>query len=940
MRTFLEIVAKDMFEKKQGNMSDITIVFPNKRASLFFNKALVDLVDKPLWSPQYTTISELFRENSEFQIGDSIKLVCELYESYIKVTKSNETLDRFYGWGELIINDFDDIDKHRADAHRIFSLLANIHELDGIEYLTEKQCQVLQRFFSNFTLEHNTELKRRFLTLWNKLGEIYDDFKQRLAGQGIAYEGMLYRNVVEDMERNAADTQFDKSRTYVFVGFNLLHEVEIALFTFFQKQGKAMFYWDYDAYYMNGHEAGRFISQYMKAFPNELTPDSGAYGNFAYKNDVTFISSPTEDLQARYIAHWLTPERIKAGRKTAIVLADESLLDTVLHCLPLEVRSVNITTGYPIEKTAVASFVRLLMTLLLRRTYTLHNVNSILRHPFAKYISNAVVQLHNTLNTKTIYYPSLDDLAVDDNLRQLFMPLASQHDSMELNNRLIWAIKAIAKRLPMDEDFTREALYRMYSILNRIANILPSQWPPTLYQGVLQQIIKSTSIPFHGEPIEGIQVMGILETRNLDFEHLLILSCNEGNIPGKINDSSFIPHSVRTGYGLTTIDNKVAIYAYYFHRLMQRAKDVHALYNNATGQGKSGEMSRFMLQLIAEGPFPINRVSLVAEQDTTVYQPQEKKKTPDMVARLLENGYFSPSALGTYLRCPLKFYYKYVAGIKDNNESDEEEMDARTFGNIFHKAAELLYAPFVGKTITASIIDGLLDEKGQATLRRYVDQAFCTELFMIKEGNRKMPRLNGLQTINREMVVAFMRNMLNFDKRHAPFVILATEKPVYDNITVYVDSEAHEIRIGGMVDRQDCYTDDEGVKRIRVIDYKTGRKSGAFNMPFVGDIFNQDKIKQHADYFLQAMMYSGIISNNADMPVKPCLVYVQHATREDYSADIAINKSPINDIRDYLPEFNANVRSLIGTILNKDIPFTPTEDRDRCASCVYAAFCH
>lgn len=939
MNTFLELVAKDLFVKKQGDMANLTIVFPNKRASLFFNKALVDLTDKPIWSPQYTTISELFRENSELQIGDSIKLVCELYQSYTKVTGSNEPLDHFYGWGELIINDFDDIDKHRADAHKIFTLLSNIHELDGVEYLTEKQQEVLQRFFCNFTLEHNTELKKRFLTIWNKLGEIYDDFKRRLMEQGMAYEGMLYRNVAEGLESDTAATRWNGKRTYVFVGFNLLQEVELSLFSYFQKQERALYYWDYDNYYLKGHEAGKYISQYIRMFPNELPPDYGGYNSFVNKDDVTFISSPTEDLQARYITHWLTPERIKAGSKTAIVMADESLLDTVLHCLPQQVKSVNVTTGYPLEKTAVASFVRIMIASLQRKSYTLHSVNAILRHPFAKYISENAMQLHEDLNTKTVYYPTLDDLAIDENLRYLFTPLTSQQDCKELNSRLIWAVKTIAGQLPAKDDFAKEALYRMYSILNRIENISPDQWSPALYQGILQQIIRSTAIPFHGEPLEGIQIMGILETRNLDFEHLLLLSCNEGKIPGKVNESSFIPFSVRTGYGLTTIDNKVAIYAYYFHRLMQRAHDVHIIYNNATGFGQSGEMSRFMLQLIAEGPFHINRTALIAEQETEAYRPQEKSKTPDMVNNMLKKGYFSPSALGLYLRCPVKFYYKYVANIKDDNESDEEEMDARAFGNIFHKAAELLYQPFVGRTLTASGIDNLLNEKGLITLRRCIDQAFCSELFMIKDNGRKMPRLNGLQTINREMIVTFLKNMLLFDKRRTPFTILATEMSVYDKVTINVEGYAHEIQIGGTIDRQDCYTDEEGVKRIRIIDYKTGKKDRPFNMPAVEDIFCQDKIKLHADYYLQAMMYSGIVSNSTNLPVKPCLVYVQHAAKEDFSADIAINKQPVDDVRDYLPDFNMNVRELIKTILDKNIPFKPTEDRSRCASCIYAAFC-
>lgn len=937
MFTFLDIVAQDLYAKTGGNFSDTVIVFPNKRASLFFNKALTRLTDKPIWSPQYTTISELFRQYSTMETGDRIKLVCDLYLSYTEVTGANEPLDSFYGWGELMLNDFDDIDKHIADANRVFSLLSNIHELDGIEFLTDKQQQALQRFFSNFSKEHNTELKKRFLQLWNKFGDIYTNYRQRLNAQGIAYEGMLYRDVIENVIRK--ETTSEDSNTYIFVGFNLLHEVEMELFSFFKKQGKAMFYWDYDAYYMDGHEAGKFISQYLKYFPNELNADSPAYHNLGKQTEVSFISSPTEDLQARYIAQWLTPERIAAGRRTAIVLANEGLLETVLHCLPPSVKSVNITTGYPLEKSPIASFVRIMVNLLIRRSYSLHNVNAVLRHPFAKYLSPKIEELHQRLNSEIIYYPSLADLSVDDITQRLFAPLANRRDCNEINDRLLWMVQTIAVNIPQEDDLAREALYRMYSILNRIKGVAPTSWSTSLYQGLLQQIIQMTTIPFHGEPIEGIQIMGVLETRNLDFDHLLLLSCNEGNLPAKINDASFIPHSVRVGYGLTTIDNKVAIYAYYFHRLLQRTSDAHILYNTSTSNGHSGEMSRFMLQLIAESPLRITRKALSAGQEASIYLPAEKAKTNDIVGTLVNRGYFSPSALGTYLRCPMKFYYKYVAGISDNTESDEEDMDARVFGNIFHKAAEMLYEPFKGRSVTAEYLDRLLKEKGNATLQRIVDKAFRTELFLLKDNDRPMPRLNGLQTINREMVLTFLRNLLEYDKRHAPFTIIATEEKVEDTVNITVDGKQHDIKIGGSIDRLDSYTDADGVKRVRVIDYKTGRKTKSFNMPSVEDIFDSARIKDHADYYLQALMYSSIVANSQPLPVSPNLFYVQQALQDNFTPILAINKQPILDVREYQQEYNDNVRRLISNILNKEIPFRPTNDIHTCESCPYAPFC-
>lgn len=942
MKTFLDTVATDLYHKYNGDLSTVTIVFPNKRASLFLNKALANITDKPMWSPQYTTISELFRQHTSLETGDRIKLVCDLYLSYKKITGSDEPLDRFYGWGELLINDFDDIDKHMADAQKVFSLLGDIHELDGVEYLTENQQQVLQQFFSNFSKDHNTELKKRFLKLWSKFHDIYTDFRQHLREQGIAYEGMLYRDVIEHLYDCESDfsTTTDK-RTYIFIGFNLLHKVEMEMFSFFQKQGRAKFYWDYDVYYMKDNEAGKYIKQYLKYFPNELSPDNATYHNFGKQHNITFISSPTEDLQARYIAQWLTPERIGAGRRTAIVLADEGLLETVLHCLPPTVKSVNITTGYPLEKSVISSFVRLLSVVLHHRSYTLHNINGVLRHPLAKYISDRAAELHDNLNDNLLYYPSLRDLSVDENLAELFRPLQNYNDCNELNDRLLWAIKTIANKLPEDDDFLREAIFRMFTVLNRIKNLNPSEWSVSMYMSIIQQIVRGTTVPFHGEPIEGIQIMGVLETRNLDFEHLLLLSCNEGKLPAKINDTSFLPHSIRHGYGLTTIDNKVAIYAYYFHRLLQRTSDVHITYNSSTSIGQTGEMSRFMLQMIAESGLAINRKTLQAKQEANIYHPQAKEKTDDIINKLLNITSISPSALGTYLRCPIRFYYNYIANIKDDNNGDEEDMDARALGNIFHKAAELMYASVKGRPMNTDYIDSLLKEKGNVTLANLTDKAFRSELFQIKDTNRPTPRLNGLQLINREMVIKFLKHTLMFDRRYAKncFTVLDTEQKFYTTIQVTVNDKTHDIKIGGTVDRLDMYVDTDGSKHLRVVDYKTGRINKPFQLADITDIFDPKNIKDHSDYFLQAMLYSLILSKKYADPISPILLYVQQSDKEDYEPHLFINKEPIMDIRNYAQEYEEGVKELVSTILNKQIPFTPTPYTDRCASCPYASFC-
>ena len=399
MKSFLEHVAEDIVRKYGTNLSRIAVVFPNKRASLFLNDHLARQVDQPIWSPSYTTISDLFRQQSQRTVADPIKLVCDLHKSYIQQTGTNSTLDMFYGWGQLLLSDFDDIDKNMADADKVFANLRDIHELDDVSYLTEEQKQVIRRFFSNFSEEHNSLLKERFMSLWSHMGDIYHDFNSRLAEQQLAYEGALYREVIDKVyqepDRSEGIFHYDM---YLFVGFNMVQRVEQRLFTFLKQQGKARFYWDFDRYYMTDNEAGHYIGQYLEDFPNELNIDNDDIFNcFSKKRNVNLVAAPTENIQARYVDKWLNDNnRISDGRQTAIVLCNEGLLQTVVHCLPDEVEKVNITTGYPLAQTPIAALINQLIELRTngydtkRNRFRQRQKNALLRHPYIKQLDDDI----------------------------------------------------------------------------------------------------------------------------------------------------------------------------------------------------------------------------------------------------------------------------------------------------------------------------------------------------------------------------------------------------------------------------------------------------------------------------------------------------------------------------------------------------------------------
>ncbi|WP_281723955.1 PD-(D/E)XK nuclease family protein [Hoylesella shahii] len=954
-KTFLEYVAEDLLKKYGIDLSRITLVFPNKRASLFLNEHLARMADGPLWSPVYTTISQLFRDRSERVVADNIKLVCDLYRIYVQCTGTTETLDHFYGWGMLMLSDFDDIDKNLADARDVFRNLSNIHELDDVSYLSEEQREVLKRFFSNFSDDYNTELKNRFLQLWQNFGNIYNSFNDHLQEEGLAYEGALYREVVNnDLATYDADT-------YIFVGFNMLQKVEQKLFTLLAKAGKAKFYWDFDRYYMEGanNEAGYYIRQYLEAFPNELfNRDDEIYNNFRTEKELRFISASTETIQGRFVGHWLQNEYfVRAGRKTAVVLCDENLLQTVVHSLPSEVENVNITTGFPLAQSPVFSFVNALINLQTigytksAERYRLQYVRAVLRHPYSLFLSDNCTEQLRALEEHHTYYPSRQEMAVDEGLTLIFANLEEgvadvQTYHAKLVDWILSMLKTVGKSTQeADDHLMKEAIYRMYTLFNRLHELIVSGDLSvdliTLLR-LITQLVQSTSIPFHGEPAIGLQVMGVLETRNIDFDNVLLLSCNEGNMPKGVNDASFIPYAIRKAHSLTTIDHKVAIYSYYFHRLLQRAQNITILYNNATEDGHTGEMSRFMLQMLVESGHKIERLSLQAGQMPNVLQPHAVEKTDSIMQQLMKLDKLSPTAINRYLRCQLLFFYNTVAGLKESDE-ETDDIDNRTFGNIFHKGSQLIYEQLMDANFTVSenaIKDFLADK---SALQRIVDRTFNEELFKVANANQH-PQYNGLQLINRGVIISYLKKLLQMDLSLTPFRILAMEKPVEQEVVFDVNGKAHTLTIGGYVDRLDEVEEGNG-KVIRVVDYKTGRKPQTAVTAFE-DIFSGDKVtKNHADYYLQTFLYAAIVRdslkwNKQKLPVSPALLFIQQASSEENDPVLRVGKERINDIAVYHNDFWAHLKALLSEIFNKERAFMPTKDRERCTRCPYRQVCY
>lgn len=954
MKKFLEYVAEDIIQKYGTDLSRIAIVFPNKRASLFLNEMLSRKAGRPIWSPAYVTISEFFRQHSKFVVGDAIKLVCDLYKSFVKCTGTDETLDRFWGWGQLLIADFDDIDKNMADASNVFRNIKNLHELDDVSYLDEDQKEVLRKFFVNFTDDADSELKNRFLRLWCHIEDIYNDFRERLAGQYIAYEGMLYRDVADNL---VVDDYYDM---YVFVGFNVLQKVEQKVFWSLQKEGRARFYWDFDEYYMakgdfssTANEAGYYVSQYLRDFPNELdNSDAEIYCNFKREKKITYISASTDNAQSRYVTDWLKENcRYSCGKDTAIVLCDESLLPAVIHGIPREVESVNITTGFPLFQTSIASFVMQLLDLRLNGfsmadgTFRIKHVLQVLSHPYASYVSAACPKLAGTLVDGKVYRPSASLLAVDDNTAALFNVST---DNKTLLQWILDVLKLVAAGCVTDDSdaLLQESLFRMYTLCNRLNELIKAgelDVDIVTLQKLIVQLVNSTTIPFHGEPAEGVQVMGILETRNIDFDHVLVLSCNEGNMPKGINDSSFIPYSIRKVHGLTTVDNKVSIYAYYFYNLIQRASDVTLVYNNSTENGHTGEMSRFMLQLMIESSHDIRRVSLQTGLKAMPLMAVGIPKNAAVMDVLNGMEYISPTSINRYMRCPLQFYYGNVAMIKEPEDDEIDEMSGRLFGNIFHSASEMLYKSLrrTDGTVSADNISYALKHKEM--VGRIVDDAFSEAVS--GTGSKRRVDYNGLQLINREVIIRYLCRLLEIDRELAPFRINDVETSVYTQLAITTSMGTRQINVGGRIDRLDqVYDKAAGCERLRVVDYKTGRYPSK-KVNSVEEIFLMPiEPDRHADYYLQTMLYSMIVRHDTRVnpkgrAVSPALLFIQHTAEEGYDPTLVIGKERVADVADYEEEFTDRLKAVVSDIFDPQKPFNPTEDKSMCGLCPYAGLC-
>ena len=606
MESFLGEVAADLYARYGEELSQRAVLFPSRRARLFFTDALARIARRPMWQPSWTTIDELMSEISGLRTGDRLRLVTELYGIYSEYHA--EPFDKFYFWGDMLLADFDTIDKYRIDAAMLFRNIEEIREIEAdISYLTPAQLRIVA-FWSSLGAEADlSEEKRRFLAIWRTLGPVYRRFRERLSELGIAYGGMVQRAAADRLR--SGEFAFATPRRFVVAGFNALSECEKELFRFLSSAAETDFYWDYDSYYKDDpeQEAGMFVRENVVRFPPraELSHDG-----MSRPKELTSVAAVSNAVQCKYVATILRGLAAggRLGKETAVVLTDENLLLPLLCAMPPEVGPVNVTMGYPLRASLAYTFVERLVELQNHRrkkgggwTFYHADVAGILAHP---YVAECDAALTRTMHEEIVRDRriSVDAawLGRNELLKRIFSPAAEWR---ELSDYLLGVIAAVARQ-PYEGDDARQRVEFLAVIAEQVTKLRNSldecdiELATEVYTSLLRRHLQTLRIPFEGEPLEGIQIMGILETRNVDFENVILLSMNDDNFPGNhVAQSSFIPYNLRAAYELPTPEHHEGVYAYYFYRLIQRAKSVHMLYCSHADDKSTGEPSRYIYQL-------------------------------------------------------------------------------------------------------------------------------------------------------------------------------------------------------------------------------------------------------------------------------------------------------------------------------------------------------
>ncbi|MCD7962980.1 MAG: PD-(D/E)XK nuclease family protein [Rikenellaceae bacterium] len=943
MQTFLGEVARTLYGQYGDEIQNLKIIFPSRRSRIFFNNELSRIVGKPIFQPDYLSVDDLMEQIAGISKSESVRLLAELYKSYSKYHE--ESFDSFYCWGEMLLADFDTIDKYLIDARTLFINIADLKDMEqNLSYLTEDQIEIIKRFWNNFDPEDmSSPEKRSFTDIWNSLFDIYTDFRERIIGQGMAYPGLIYRSAAEKVMSGMVPENITTSG-YAVVGFNALTECEKKVFDYLRNTGSAGFFWDYDIYYTGNREqeSGLFLRENIKRYPSLM---SDGFDNFSKPKNITVVSAPSDVMQAKYTSDFIRKildQGQVPDKETAVILTDENLLFPVLHSVPESVTNVNVTMGYPLKSTPAYTFLEKLIGLQQRKKKTelscvfYHNdVKGILNHPYLNAASNDYAEnKYSEVQRRQQIYISENFLKEENILAgKIFTGITGWESICDYFTDIF---NSLFDNYPHDNDGNYPEKDFLMIVSDHIVGLKNSlkgcgiTISDAVLLSLLRKSLSSVRIPFEGEPLKGIQVMGILETRNLDFKNILLLSVNDDTFPGNLSTySSFIPYNLRLAYGLPTPQHHEGVFGYYFYRVLQRAENVFIAYSSKSDEKKTGEPSRYIYQLDYESPHKIHyeNISLNVNIRTNQDNPIEKNEE---IQRLLNEftgkdalRSLSPSAFYGYIECPVKFYYQTLCRITEDIYISEE-IDLPMFGNILHKAAEVIYGSIKNDPAGARMLRGKFR---LAEIENIVDKAVCQEYF---RENYSSGDFGGNVALVRDIVVKYLsRCVLKYDNANPDFTVRETEYW----ISSFIELEGQEVKLGGKVDRLDELHDG----RFRIVDYKTGRNKPDFKE--IGFLFS-GTLSERNPAALQTLIYSYMVHREFGKEVVPSLYFVRNMNDPGFSP--LLNEASSGEIYEYSKVkriLEENFKNKLSELFDPSIPFMKSEDKRTCEYCAFKDIC-
>jgi len=968
LKSFLDETAEDLVTRFGSKLKGIEIIYPNKRTGFHLKSALGKAVGKTIWSPKAFTIQQYISQLSKMHTIDKLSLLFELYDSFKQIDRDfSYDFDSFHKLGEIILSDFNEIDNYLVEAKQIFTNIKNLHEIDqkygGLE---EKQLKIIKQYWQNFSIEDKSREKELFLQLWNILPDVYEHFTKKLLLKSKGYEGLIYKHLYRLLAQNQIN---DSDNIKVFIGFNALNMAQKKLFKYLKSKGKAIFYWDNDSYYHNNpiQEAGDFLRKNYEILEENSKTVPNNFKTF--NKTLKLIGIPGNIGQAKAIPELLkdfsnTEGKLVKPEKTVIVLPDENMLFPVLHSVPDFVKKLNITMGYPLKNTALYS----LLVYFLRIQDTINNkqnekisiyhkeVLAVLNHPFIKPLyPQEVEDLTSQITNQQIVYVN-NELLVSEKLaifETIFTPVASgnaEDSTTKMLNLLFQLFTSRPERLTDEKSIEDEYIYHTYLSIKRLHEILQQEKKNlelsfTVVFQFIRQVLSNVRIPFESESTDGLQVMGLIETRNIDFENVIILNANEGVLPSLGRPPSLISESLRHAFDLPVLKYQDAIFAYFFYRLLQRAKNIRIVYDNLGSNNRSGELSRFIYQLELESGFKIEKLQLNQQLKLSDNQNITIKKTEDIITKLkdyvVHQGFskrqFTATSLDTYLNCSLQFYLKYIASLHEPDKV-EEEFSQLEMGIIIHLVMELFYKDIIGKNGKRTI-EKIDLEKTDEKLEYYLDKAFRQHLGI---GDKSSFEYTGNLLIIKEVIKKYLNYIISYDRHRTPFDIQQLEDAESFRLALQIElnGKTFETGLKGIIDRID-----KKDNHLHVIDYKTGKADKEFkNME---ELFLTDSAKRKRAV-LQVFLYGLLVKNSPELSkqmINPGIYDIKNMYKKDFSPSIVVrngrekNELAPHDYNSLISDFKRQLSSLISDIFNPSLTFAQTEHADNCNYCSYKAIC-